>query len=182
MAIQPAARLLQTLKHWVGDGSSAPLGPQSIRLDPRSQLALLDRRAALWSGKNPLRILKQSSGHNHLVAGASTWAAVSTSSQEALRPPPTWFRCGLCLGDSMSQAPSSSPHSLGYAHKGNVWTCSLHRNSARQLPSPPPKQPGTIQTQCRLSLAPLGHRCSLFCQLLEAIQPLWASRLRPVSW
>lgn len=117
MAIQPAARLLQKLKHWVGDGSSAPLSPQSIRLDPRSQLALLDRRAALWSGKNPLRILKQSSGHNHLVAGASTWAAVSTSSQEALRPPPTWFRCGLCLGDSMSQAPSSSPHSLGHAHR-----------------------------------------------------------------
>lgn len=77
MAIQPAARLLETLKPWVGEGSSARLGPQSIRLDPRSQLALLDRRAALWSGKNPLRILKQSSGHNHLIGRAFAWAAVS---------------------------------------------------------------------------------------------------------
>lgn len=97
MASQPAARLLKTLKRWVGVGGSTRLSPQSIRLDPRSQLALLDRRAALWSGKNPLRILKQSSGHNHLIAGTSTWDAVSASSQEALglHPPGSGVGCAL---------------------------------------------------------------------------------------
>lgn len=100
MAIPPAARPLKTLKRWVGEGSSSGLcrlGPQNILLDPRSQLALLDRGAALWSGKNPLRILKQSSGHNHLIAGASTWAAVSASSQEALglHPPGSGVGCAL---------------------------------------------------------------------------------------
>lgn len=77
-----------------GWGADAQL-LRGISLVPGSQLSLLDRRAALWSGKNPLRFLKQSSRHNHLIVRVFTllgWAA----------PSPTHLRPGsgrgwLCL-------------------------------------------------------------------------------------
>lgn len=81
----------------LGTDAQLGLGPQSIHLDPRSQLALLDRRAALWSGKNPLRTLKQSSGHHCLIARAYMSSGLSQLSGGPC-PPPTWIRCGLCLG------------------------------------------------------------------------------------
>lgn len=43
---------------WAWGPTLSLAGPQSIHLDPRSQLALLDRRAALWSGKKSIKGFK----------------------------------------------------------------------------------------------------------------------------
>lgn len=94
------ARMVATKTSLYGS-LSIPWGPAGgaalsrISLVPGSQLAFLDHRAALWSGKNPLRFLKQSSGRNHLITRSSAlgwlvrgcwgWAAPTTPPGSGLR-------------------------------------------------------------------------------------------------
>lgn len=86
-----------------GWGADAQL-LRGISLVPGSQLSLLDRRAALWSGKNPLRFLKQSSRHNHLIVRVFTcWAGLPP-------PPPTsgLAQVGAGCACQVSQVPAAS--------------------------------------------------------------------------
>jgi hypothetical protein len=64
-----------------------------------SRLSFLGRRAALWSGKNPLRFLQQRSGCNHLIVRA----AMSGWLSQARRPPPCQAR-----GSQVNPGPGTS--------------------------------------------------------------------------
>lgn len=70
-----------------------------ICLVPGSQRSFLDRSAALWSGKNPLRFLKQSSRRNHLIVRVfPLWLSGS------LPPPVLAWHSGGCASPAAKWA------------------------------------------------------------------------------
>lgn len=165
----------------VGSGCSLLSG---ISLVPGSQLSFLDRRAALWSGKNPLRFLKQSSRHNHLIVRVfMCWAR--------LPPPPSTSglaQVGLCLSgkpgkpgpcrqpqlvDDTLQTPqmiSGDALSRAFCHK-LIWPLLAHPSSqvtftslCLALPFSCPKSPvapGALRMASRPTLMQLGQPATL---------------------